>query len=200
MKMWDVRSVDFDDQKSEKNFIEKYFIVAHRGLINQISVVEAAPGIIEERLIISASNDCNINLHRLRDGVKIGQFGQASPWNLKDMSGYDKKRPSYVRQWYLQLRGRMYERKKAREAAEEAKVASEEGQVADKAKAAPVAKKPPTKEITDPMVAQIVGGQSVDEFLAEAGMGGSDDEKKERLPQEDYNDYLADNIEFSDDE
>lgn len=34
MKMWDISKVDFDDQSTEKHFIEKYFIVAHRGLIN----------------------------------------------------------------------------------------------------------------------------------------------------------------------
>lgn len=72
MKLWDIKDVDLDDQKTQKFFLERYFIAAHRGMINQISVVEEFDSVISERLIISASQDCNINLHRLKDGVKIG--------------------------------------------------------------------------------------------------------------------------------
>lgn len=72
IKLWDVSQVDFEDQSTDKFFIEKYFIAAHRSMINQISVVEVFENVVSERLIISASHDCNINLHRLRDGVKIG--------------------------------------------------------------------------------------------------------------------------------
>lgn len=109
IKLWDISKVDLEDQSTDKYFLEIYFIAAHRSMINQISVVEEFDGVISERLIISASHDCNINLHRLTNGVKIGQFGQSTAWNLKDMSVYDKKRPNYVRQWYLRLRSRMKE-------------------------------------------------------------------------------------------
>lgn len=132
MKMWDVSKVNFDDQSTEKVFVEKYFVVAHRGLINQLSVVEASDGIIHQRLVISASNDCNINLHRLDDGVKIGQFGQAHPWNLKDMSQYDGKKPSYVRQWYLRLRE--LRKKRIADQEEESKKPTEKDEKEEKAK------------------------------------------------------------------
>ena len=36
MKMWDVSKVDFEDQRTEKFFIEKYFILAHKKCINDI--------------------------------------------------------------------------------------------------------------------------------------------------------------------
>ena len=72
MKMWDISEVDLEDQSTDKMFLERYFIAAHRSQINQISIVEVSEGVIADRLIISASNDCNINLFRLKDGVKIG--------------------------------------------------------------------------------------------------------------------------------
>lgn len=40
MKMFDISEVNFDKQETEKFFIEKYFIIAHRGIINTIQVVE----------------------------------------------------------------------------------------------------------------------------------------------------------------
>lgn len=73
MKMWDISQVDFDDQTTDKKFIEKYFIIAHRATINSIQIVEY---IKSDRFIITAANDNNINLHRLKNGVFIGQFGQ----------------------------------------------------------------------------------------------------------------------------
>lgn len=72
LKMWDISEVDLNDQTTENKFIEKYFIIAHRGNINTIQIAEE---IKSERFIITAANDNNINLHRLRDGVFIGQFG-----------------------------------------------------------------------------------------------------------------------------
>jgi hypothetical protein len=52
--------------------------------------------------VLSCSKDCNILLHRLSNGVKIGQFGQDAFWNIFDMSQYDPKvvRPNYVREWF----------------------------------------------------------------------------------------------------
>lgn len=57
-----------------------------------------------DRFIITASNDNNINMHRLSNGVFIGQFGQARGWNIHDMSPYEKVKPRYVREWYLKLK------------------------------------------------------------------------------------------------
>lgn len=54
-----------------------------------------------DKFMLSCSKDCNILLHRLSNGVKIGQFGQDAFWNIFDMSQYDPKivRPNYVREW-----------------------------------------------------------------------------------------------------
>jgi hypothetical protein len=40
-------------------------------------------------------------LHRLSNGCKVGQFGQTN-WNIKDMSTCYRKRPNYVRDWFVQ--------------------------------------------------------------------------------------------------
>ena len=175
MKRWDVSRVNFNDQSTDKHFIEKYFICAHRKCINEIKIAECHEKVITQTLIISCSDDCNINLHRLEDGVFIGQFGSPNPWNLKDMSIYDKKKPRYVRQWYIDLRKKMRERKAAKE--EEEKREKEEE----------------------------------DEYIKEAKKKGMDirkdefDEPSEEEdniddPQAEWNNYLADNIDFSDEE
>ena len=41
-----------------------------------------------DRFILTASQDYNIYLHRLTNGVKIAQFGQENYWNIYDMSLY----------------------------------------------------------------------------------------------------------------
>ena len=41
----------------------------------------------------------DILLHRLSNGVKIGQFSQEQTWNIYDMSPYEKIKPNYVREW-----------------------------------------------------------------------------------------------------
>lgn len=71
MKCWDITDVDLDDQATESKFIEKYFIIAHRSIINTIQIVEEK-NIKTDKFIITASNDNNINLHRLSNGVFIG--------------------------------------------------------------------------------------------------------------------------------
>lgn len=38
-------------------------------------------------------------LHRLSNGVKIGQFGQDELWNIYDMTNYEKIRPKYYNEW-----------------------------------------------------------------------------------------------------
>ena len=74
LKMWDISMVDLDDQTTEAKFIERYFIIAHKSTINTIQIVEEK-SIKTDRFIITASNDFNIKLHRLSNGVFIGQFG-----------------------------------------------------------------------------------------------------------------------------
>ena len=38
-------------------------------------------------------------LHRLSNGVRIGQFAQDDLWNIYDMAPYEKVKPKYVREW-----------------------------------------------------------------------------------------------------
>jgi WD40 repeat protein len=109
LKMWDIKDVDLDDQSTATKFIEKYFIIAHRGAtINSIQIVEEK-NIKTDRFIITAATDNNIHLHRLSNGVFIGQFGQAHAWNIHDISAFEKRKPRYVREWYLRLKARMKE-------------------------------------------------------------------------------------------
>ena len=49
--------------------------------------------------IITASEDWDILLHRLSNGVKVIQFAQDNSWNIYDMKPYEKIRPNYVRDW-----------------------------------------------------------------------------------------------------
>ena len=74
MKLWDISEVDLDDQSTKNFFIEKYFIIAHRAMINTVEIVEEKiPH--GKKLIMSASNDNNIHLHLLDTGAYIGYFG-----------------------------------------------------------------------------------------------------------------------------
>jgi hypothetical protein len=75
-------------------------------VINTIQIVEEK-NIKSDRFIVTASNDNNINLHRLSNGVYVGQFGQAKGWNIHDMSPYEHIKPRFVREWYLKLKARM---------------------------------------------------------------------------------------------
>lgn len=77
-----------------------WFIAAHKKMINSIQLCEAFAA---DKFIISASNDHNIHLHRLSNGVFIGQFGQESMWNIHDISAFEKRRPKFVRDWYLKV-------------------------------------------------------------------------------------------------
>jgi hypothetical protein len=92
----------------------KFFIIAHRSVINTIQIVDDKR-IQADKFIVTASNDKNINLHRLSNGVFIGQFGQSKGWNIHDMSPYDNVQPRYVREWYLKLKIRMKNNKTKRE-------------------------------------------------------------------------------------
>jgi len=53
-----------------------------------------------EIFIISSSDDCNILLHRLSNGVKIGQLGQEKLWDIYNMSPYIGVKPNYVKYWF----------------------------------------------------------------------------------------------------
>ena len=71
MQHLDVRS-DMDEEAMRAQLRDEWFITAHRKIINSLSLVESFPSDI---FVISASSDCNIVLHRLSNGVKIGQLG-----------------------------------------------------------------------------------------------------------------------------
>ena len=70
LKMWDFSDHIFGVHKTTEHIRVQWFIHAHKSLINTISVVEmdSAP----QNYVITASNDHNIHLHRLRDGIFIG--------------------------------------------------------------------------------------------------------------------------------
>ena len=70
--MWDISEVDLNDQSTENMFLERYFIIAHKAMINSIQIAEEK---VPERFLITASNDNNIHLHRLSNGAYIGYFG-----------------------------------------------------------------------------------------------------------------------------
>jgi len=40
LKMWDISEVDLDNQATEGKFLERYFIIAHKAMINSIQLVE----------------------------------------------------------------------------------------------------------------------------------------------------------------
>jgi len=50
--------------------------------------------------VISASDDCNILIHRLSNGVKIGQLGQERLWDIYNMSPFSGQKPNYVASWF----------------------------------------------------------------------------------------------------
>lgn len=78
---------------------ELWFIQAHRQLINSLSIVETFKDKpLSDTFVLSCGNDCNILLHRMSNGQKVGQFGQ-STWNIYDMSSVRRK-PHYVRDWF----------------------------------------------------------------------------------------------------
>lgn len=127
LKLHDISRVDFENDPDPGAKIRvPWFINAHKQLVHTVQVVEQKTEEEEEELesggeeadsehmiqdeprvewpdlfVLSCSKDCNILLHRLSNGVKIGQFGQDAFWNIFDMSQYDPKvvRPNYVREW-----------------------------------------------------------------------------------------------------
>lgn len=99
-----------------------WYINAHRKMINSVEMVEQRDDVFEEDsddenielpeglapeekvpwpdvFILTAGQDWDVLLHRLSNGVKIGQFGQDELWNIYDMSAFDKVRPNYYNEW-----------------------------------------------------------------------------------------------------
>jgi hypothetical protein len=75
-----------------------WYIQAHKkagGMINSLRVVQKFEN---DRFVISASADNNILLHRISNGVKVGQFSQDKQWNINDMSNHQGK-PSIYKDW-----------------------------------------------------------------------------------------------------
>ena len=103
-----------------------WFVNAHRSTINSVEIVEQKDDIYNEEdsddaaielpenmapeerkpwpdlFVLTASSDWDILLHRLSNGVKIGQFAQDNLWNIYDMTPYENIRPNYVRDWLKQ--------------------------------------------------------------------------------------------------
>lgn len=126
IKMFDCSKIK--DWRTETDHASKikviYFINAHRSLISSVEMVEKKPetddafafdassdfeGIPDEpyvpwpdRFILTASQDNNILLHRLSNGVLVGQFGQENYWNIYDMTPYDGVMPNFERNWFRQ--------------------------------------------------------------------------------------------------
>lgn len=104
LKLWDISKVNWlkDGDKMSSNMREVWFIKAHKSTVNQIVIVETyrkQPLSDSEGFLLSCGNDCNIVLHRLTTGQKVGQFGQ-STWNIKDVSGL-RRRPNFDRDWLI---------------------------------------------------------------------------------------------------
>jgi len=99
IKCWDLTKCDLkNDESPRANMRDQWFIMAHRRIINSIQLCESFPD--SDIFVISSSGDCNIMLHRLSNGVRIGQLGQEKFWNIYDMSPYERVRPNYVRGWF----------------------------------------------------------------------------------------------------
>jgi len=69
MKLWNFSNFVFKKDHSMDKIKEEWFIIAHKGMINSIALCEKFD---TDKFIISASNDHNIHLHRLSNGVYIG--------------------------------------------------------------------------------------------------------------------------------
>ena len=103
LKCWDLTKTDLKkDENPRANMRDQWFIIAHRRIINSIQLCESFPD--SDIFVISSSGDCNIMLHRLSNGVKIGHLGQETFWNIYDMTPFDRVRPKYVQEWFNERR------------------------------------------------------------------------------------------------
>jgi hypothetical protein len=75
-----------------------WFINAHKKIINSIQLCENYKD-KTDTFVISASNDFNVLIHRLSNGVCIGQLGSGT-WDITDMTPYEKVKPRYVQNWF----------------------------------------------------------------------------------------------------
>jgi hypothetical protein len=105
MKLWDFSNFKFRVDHYADD-LDKWFVHAHRRVINCLSVVpiknEETGRVI--KFIVSCSNDHNILLTRFEDGLLIGQFGQDSMWNIYDLQAFEGRRPHYTRSWEAKVR------------------------------------------------------------------------------------------------
>ena len=129
IKMFDISKIDFtkpnQTQEEMKALVTNpWFINAHRKLITTVEIIqqreqeeseeedddfELPEGLTKEErvdwpdfFVLTASQDCDVLLHRLSNGVRIGQFAQDELWNIYDMTPYEKIRPNYVRDWLVE--------------------------------------------------------------------------------------------------
>ena len=99
LKCWDLSKTDLKkDENPRANMRDQWFIMAHKRIINSIQLCESFA--CSDIFVISSSGDCNIMLHRLSNGVRIGQLGQEKYWNIYDMTPFERIRPRYVQEWF----------------------------------------------------------------------------------------------------
>jgi WD40 repeat protein len=69
LKLWNFQDFVFGKDHTSENIHVEWFITAHKSMINSIQICEAFN---TDNFIVTASNDHNIFLHRLSNGVFIG--------------------------------------------------------------------------------------------------------------------------------
>jgi hypothetical protein len=135
--MFDLSRVDFrnrseTDEDRNAKVSNPWFINAHHRLISTVEMVEQRTdeafeedsddaqielpeGLAPEDpipwpdiFVLTGSQDGDILLHRLSNGVRIGQFAQDELWNIYDMKPYDKIKPKYVREWLMEKKEKWF--------------------------------------------------------------------------------------------
>jgi hypothetical protein len=79
LKLWDISAVNWrkdgqNGQTMATNMREKWFIQAHKSIVNSLEIVESFQKKYGHSFILSGGQDCNILLHKM-NGEKLGQFG-----------------------------------------------------------------------------------------------------------------------------
>jgi len=100
IKCWDITKADFRrrDHDHMQDVRISWYVQAHKkvgGSVNSLGIVQKFKS---DRFVISASADNNILLHRISNGVKVGQFSQDKQWRIDDMSRHNGK-ANIVREW-----------------------------------------------------------------------------------------------------
>lgn len=135
IKMFNFAAVDFNSNETHEQKAAKvtnpWFVNAHRKLISSVEIVEQGDQNFdddesddvdlpeglqpEERIpwpdcfVLTAGQDWDILLHRLSNGVRIGQFAQDDLWNIYDLTPYEKIKPRYVREWLAMKKAKWME-------------------------------------------------------------------------------------------